>query len=179
MRTGAGRRAAVKKIVLIFAIALAACGPGRSGGGEGMAASAKGCALLADPAPIFGKGALVEERAPLEDMAGACRWESKDGALIGEMIAFTPESLAKGRFKTGQARYDDRLAAWKNMTFEASAPLALGDQAQTWTGFDGGQAQVIVRKGGAVLIVSGNSINPKITSRALAEKLAAALTGGL
>lgn len=172
----------MKRFILVLAVALAACGPGKSGGGGGVqvAASPQGCALLADASSMFGKDAVTEERSKIEDMAGACHWESKDGALIGEMIAFTPESLGKGKFKTGQARYDDRLAAWKSLTFDAPQPLdGLGDQAQLWTGFWGGQSQVIVRKGESVLIVSASSINPKTNGDDLARKMAAALVKGL
>jgi hypothetical protein len=159
-----------------FALALAACGPAHPPGAASAPSAGDACPMLDDAKTIFGQDFLAEDRAPIGDMAGACHWESKSGALQGEMILYTAASLARGDAKTARGRYDDRVAAWKGMAEEAPLPLpGLGDEASLWTGFAGGQAQIAALKGGAALLVMANSTDKAISSPDLAKRMAAAL----
>ncbi|MBS0383964.1 MAG: hypothetical protein JSS00_01285 [Proteobacteria bacterium] len=165
-------------IIVVAALALAACG--RSGGGHGgptTAADNAACALIGDGAQIFGAGAQHFGYPRLDTFAGSCEFNSADGKRGGEIILYTSESL---HGVTPQAQMQTIAAAWSHQT---QTPLAavngLGDAAQIAIDLPGYQTQIAFRKGGSLVLISARSGEASVTGEQLARNMAAAAAANL
>ena len=139
------------------------------------------CALAprADVAAALGTDALEARHAGAGadvPVAGACTWEftrdGRKGSLV--VLAFTRGSLARGA--GGLQGHDYYASVVTGLEYELKSvpkPLAgLGDEAAV-AGFEGGEGQVVARRGALVLQLVARGAARAATERAARAMLAA------
>lgn len=157
---------------LLGAALLAGCGPGAPGGGA--RAKADVCAMAPDARAVFGVEMVAETDPGIGTIAGGCRWQSGDGAVIGEAALFTPQSIAGDpEAATPPAMYAKLSGALDALSDAPVEPVpGLGDEAMRTAQTYGDQTQIVVRKGDQVFIVRASAGNDVAKTTALAENLA-------
>jgi HSP20 family molecular chaperone IbpA len=160
-------------LVLASLLALSACGQQAAAPKAGDVAGrhADACALIADPAALFGKDTTVSGDDGFDDMAGRCSFASADGRRGGDVILYNAASLGA---VTPEKKLADTIAFWARSTFTPPAPIEkLGDEAQIVTDLPGQQVQIALRKGGLVILISARSGEAKRTAEDIVRKMAA------
>lgn len=162
----------MKRILLAFAYvaALSACGQGSSRSGAGAGASNEACALVSNPAAIFGEGVEQVGYGGLENIAASCELQSADGARSGEVLIFTPASLGS---VTAEANFAETVEKWDALTETPPAPVeGLGEDARIATDLPGYQTQIVFRQNGNVIAVMGSSGDSAVSGEQIARALA-------
>lgn len=156
----------------LFALVLTACGqPAAPKAGDVAARHADACALVSDPAALFGKDATSSGDDGFDDMAGRCSFTSADGRRGGDLLLYNAASLGG---VAPEKKLADTVAFWSKATFTPPAPIEkLGDEAQVVTDLPGQQVQLALRKGGFVILISARSGEPKLSADQLARAIAA------
>jgi hypothetical protein len=152
---------------LTLAIALAACNQSTEAGKAPettAAAAGNPCALIADPAAVFGRP-VTATHAPMPNM---CQWQSADAAVTGSIIVhgqgWSPVSDA------AQA-YADMLGTLDQFG-QTHALADLGEEARATAQAGASPVQIVFRKGAVAANVGASSSDPALTSAALAERIA-------
>ena len=163
-------------LAALSAALLAGCGSPRAPGATAHG-DADVCGLVKDAAAVFGHAVTSEADTGFGPIAGACRWQSADGVVIGDAALFTADSVrTDADAATPQAMYDKQKAAIDALTDTPLDPVAnLGDQATRALRTPSDQTQIVFITGDRVFLVRAASSDPKLDGPALAEKLAHAL----
>jgi hypothetical protein len=156
--------------LLTLAALLASCGPSGGGAGGG-AADNQTCALISDAATIFGEGVDIVGHANDGAIAADCQFTSANGARTGAVMLFTQQSLGA---TAADAQFTELVQTWDAQTDTPLEPVeGLGDQAQLARDLPGYQTQIVIRSGGSIIAVLGNSGEGAMSGEQIARTLAA------
>lgn len=139
---------------------------------QSMQSSDGACALLSQPAQLFGAEYASFSYDDIEGAEGSCEIRSADGLRAGELIHFTATNA--------QAKMAEIADQFDADTATALADVSgVGDAAKLATDLPGYQAQIVFRKGDDVVAMLARSGDPETTAADLARQLAAQVTANL
>ena len=158
---------------LALAMTLSACGGGdKNAPVAAQRRLAAPCALAPDARAIFGREIAGVTLEPVDKIAGDCRWDGADGAIFAEIVIYTAGSTHNWRDETAEAFAARTLSSWSTLSFQAAAPIEnTANAGQIVVNMPGGDATALLRKGDTIVFVLANSIDPRVTSETIAQRL--------
>jgi hypothetical protein len=153
----------------VLVLGLAACGQGGAGRLSGAASDA--CAMLGDPAPLFGADADVAGYRGIDQMAASCEFSAADGARAGEIVTYTAASLVGA---SPESKMQEFLQKWASQTATPLASVAGIEGAQLATDLPGYQSQVAFVKHNVLVLIQAHTGDANTAPGAdLARRMAA------